>query len=184
MEPKKEMKQMFSDIITDALDSGEKWKQDIVKSVSCTMFDMLLSSSSSSAKEIMDMMEGQLCYYNYLLESQAKRIVSSMINSHDKSVGAHWQPQEVWSLVEKHTGDIEEVDCRPYYNRWALYVTVNMIYSDDLKPICLMLKLPMDNNSIRSHGEEIAMACYYLAVSKLCDADRPRWIEDYFRKLL
>lgn len=181
METKQEMKTRFGEMIHEAVFSDECWKQKVATNISQQMFDALTEINPTAAKDVMEAMEGQLCYNNYLTEAQARKITSAFVNSADKTTGPKWQPQEVWNLVEDLTGDPEEIDSKPEYNKWALYTTINMIYSDDLKPICQAMKIPLDRESIKSNAKAIAETCYHFAVSKLEDADRPRWIADYFR---
>jgi hypothetical protein len=61
---------------------------------------------------------------------------------------------------------------KPYYNWSALWLTVNMIYSDYANVIVELVG-SKDN-------ERVATACYKMATAKLKDKDRPHFIREYF----
>jgi hypothetical protein len=66
------------------------------------------------------------------------------------------------------------IEDKPYYNYPALWLTMNMLYSDFSAPVIEMLGT--DDN------EKVATAFYKMAVKKLKDVDRPKFVRWYFRE--
>ena len=60
-------------------------------------------------------------------------------------------------------------ECESYYNRYALYVAINMIYSDFATKLVQFVD-----------EDKMVEVVYRLAVDKLKDKDRPRFIREYF----
>ena len=84
------------------------------------MMDDMIASNPVKAEEYIE----QLCsikWKNYLTQSEAETIVASMIPQ------APWS-REVWNKAMDSLG-IEKEDS-PHYNSCALWVAMNMVYSD------------------------------------------------------
>lgn len=58
------------------------------------------------------------------------------------------------------------------YNKWALYVAMNMESSDHSAVL---------QKWSEGDPDKYAEACYDLAVSQLNDKDKPKWIREYFK---
>ena len=145
-------------------------KEDI--EVSCTIFkqamSLLANFNPRQADELVNCFEGALQYYNYLTKSETGTIVDAFVNQ-DGSRGAKWNSsEEFFELVGKIGGDIE---CGPYYNKWALYVTANKFASDQHSVI---------HKWVGTDKEKYLEACYDLAVAQLEDKDKPNWVRWYF----
>lgn len=112
-------------------------------------------------------MEDDSKYDNYVTEDDALRIVAEFSNS-DGTEGAKWTPDKLFEKVTRMGGT---VDCMPAYNKWALWVTMNMESSDHDAVL---------QKWTRGDADRYAEACYDLAVSQLTDQDRPQWIRHYF----
>lgn len=95
-------------------------------------------------------------------------IVENMQNS-DGSVGPKWSPDTLFAKVMELGGEIEHP---AKFNKWSLYVSMNMISSDHSAFL---------QKYSQGDSDAYALMCYELAVSKLSDKDRPRWIREYFR---
>lgn len=102
---------------------------------------------------------------NYLSPMEAEHIVASFINQ-DGSRGPKWSLAQ-FEVFLKTRG--VEPECAPYYNKCALWVTMNMLYSDHARSVMKYL-----------HEEDIANFFYETAVEKLKDPDRTRFIREYF----
>ena len=61
---------------------------------------------------------------------------------------------------------------KPFYNWPALWLTVNMIYSDFAEIIAEMTG--------SKENEKLAVSAYKMALKKLKDLDRPHFIREYF----
>ena len=115
-------------------------------------------------------------YHNYVSASEAQTVATSFINddrvimsADQESKGAHWTADEVKAILSSRGILLED---KPYYNWWALWLTINMIYSDDADTLSDLLGT--------KDQEQLAVACYKLALRKLKDPDRPYFVRDYF----
>ena len=102
---------------------------------------------------------------NYLSRSEAEEIASNLVNQ-DGSRGAHWNFETFKSAVESLGGKISE---EPYYNCWALWAVMNMLYSDHHRSVSSYI--PRDKEPY---------FFYAMAVEKLKDVDRPKFVRWYF----
>ena len=102
---------------------------------------------------------------NYLSKAEAEAIVSKFINA-DGTMGAHWSYDTMRSAVESLGAMMSE---EPFYNCWALWATMNMLYSDHAKSV---------NDFVPK--EEQVKFYYAQAIEKLKDADRPHFVREYF----
>lgn len=102
---------------------------------------------------------------NYLSKSEAEMIASKLQNQ-DGTRGAHWSYDTFKSAVESLGASMSD---EPYYNCWALWVEANVLWSDIHKS--LSKYIPKDQEP---------SAYYEMAVEKLRDADRPKFIRQYF----
>lgn len=136
------------------------------------MFRVLVERNSALADEWLAMLEG-VEYNNYLTEEEAKEIGAKMENQ-DGTMGYHWPCAVLFPAVESLGGTIEE---KPFYNKYALAATMNMIYSDHADSIAIDMG---GKKATDISNEKMAMSCYRKAVEKLKDADRPRFVRWYF----
>ena len=121
-------------------------------------------SATAIFKEAVEKMEAA-SWCNYLTAHEAESIAAGFINQ-DDSKGAHWSISEVEEAVEELGGRIE---CEPYYNKYALYVAMNMLYSDFADTI----------NQFLGDGNMVEVI-YRMAIDKLKDRDRPKFVRQYF----
>lgn len=120
------------------------------------------------SKEFVERFEGILNYNNFLTEGESRRILLSFLNQ-DGSKGAHWKDPDVFFKKLHSCG--KEPEERPYYNKWALYVTANMYSSDHHNDI---IKWVGDDS------DKYFEACVDFSYSQLTDKDRPEWVRWYF----
>lgn len=102
---------------------------------------------------------------NYLSKVEAEAIVSKFINA-DGTIGAHWSYDTMRSAVESLGAVMSE---EPFFNCWALWATMNMLYSDHAKSV----------NDFVPKDEQVKFY-YAQAIEKLKDADRPHFVREYF----
>lgn len=168
MERKEELIERFHKIHNEAMSSKNDCDMYVASDMFVKTFTELTDCDLKAAKEIVDCYEGSLKYDNYLTESEAERITDKFVNQ-DGSRGPKWKdPQELFQKVEIVGGYVE---CIPHYNKWALYVTMNMVYSDQNS---VLIKWVGDDR------EKYFEVCYELALTHLKDKDRPCWIRPYF----
>lgn len=115
-------------------------------------------------------------FYNFATSEEANTVAMQFINA-DKGItgatedskGPHWRMDDMKAFLQSRNIPVEE---KPYYNWPALWLTVNMVYSDYADTLVDLLGTK-DN-------EKLATACYKMAIRKLKDPDRPRFLRDYF----
>ena len=140
-------------------------KTENMKLFGSVMGDMMRSAiqkNPSDAEKWIDKLSA-IEWKNYLTPSEADEIVSSM------SPEAPWS-REVWNKA-MDSYNLEKED-KPYYNSCALWVTMNMVYSDDAKSLAKILNTEVENVPVE--------AFYLLAVDKLKDKDGKFSIRHYF----
>ena len=137
------------------------------------MFRVIVERNSALADEWLAMLEG-VEYNNYLTEEETKEIGEHMENQ-DGTMGYHWPCAVLLPAVESLGGTIEE---KPYYNSYALWVVMNMIWSDHAKSIAE----DMGYKSVSDvPADRMVKSCYRKAIEKLRDPDREDFVRDYFR---
>lgn len=106
-------------------------------------------------------------WHNFLSKEEAIRIVQRM------------QPQPSWTLAEweqmMKDADVETSE-EPYYNTYALYAAMSMVYSDHISTIAIIAGKRVDDLT----DDEILSFTHNLAVDKLTDEDRMFDIRYYF----
>ena len=165
---KQETLDRFNTLLDKVVADGDK--EDI--EASCAIFkqamSLLANFNPRQADELISCFEGALQYYNYLTKSEAGKIVDAFINQ-DGSRGAKWNNSEGFFLLVEKLGGV--VECEPYYNKWALYVTANKFASDQHSVI---------QKWVGTDKEKYLEACYELALTQLEDKDKPNWVRWYF----
>ncbi len=154
----------YEKLYHELVDSGKQENMQALGNLFLWLMEQTKLSNPAVFKEVVEKMNAAN-WNNYLTEAEASAIVSGFINS-DGSKGAHWSMSQVSNAVEE-LGGVPE--CEPYYNKCALFVTMNMIYSD--------FAVTLDHFVEASNMVEVV---YRLAVDKLKDKDRPRFIRGYF----
>lgn len=136
-----------------AFGEAEKW-----------VFHKMAKHHPEIAEEWLNKLEAEK-WYNYVSKSEAEAIVSKFVNQ-DGSRGPHWSYETFKAAVESLGGKLQS---EPFYNCWALWVVANMRYSDNY--VSASEFVPHD---------KMAKYFYNVAVETLKDADRPRFIREYF----
>lgn len=120
------------------------------------------------ASDIFECYEGTLRYYNFLTEDEAEVVVSRLINQ-DGSRGPRWRnANELWNMVQQNNGAIE---CKPHYNKLALYATMNYFASNQSANL---MKWAGDSR------DRYFEMCYDFAVTQLKDKDDLNWARRTF----
>lgn len=136
-----------------AFGEAEKW-----------MFHKLAKKHPEIAEKWLTKLEASK-WNNYLSKSEAHEIASHLINQ-DGSQGPHWDYETFRGAVESLGASMAD---EPYYNCWALWVEANTLYSDHRKSLSKYIP-----------KEDEPEAYYAMAVEKLKDIDRPKFIREYF----
>lgn len=154
----------FDDIYDDMVASKDVKKMHELGKAFCWLMSQVSASNPKLAREVVEKLEAS-AWNNYLSENEAVEIVSQFVNQ-DGAKGAKWSYSQFVQLVERIDGVIED---KPYYNRYALWVTMNMIYSDEYREL------------VEAVGSDKVMRLIYkLAFARLHDPDRSCFIREYF----
>lgn len=156
----KKFDELYHDMISD--ESAEKMRE--LAKIGKWFAVQVATSNPKLVREAVEKLESTT-WNNYLSESEAVEIVSQFVNQNGAK-GAKWGFGQFAQFVESIDGAIED---KPYYNRYALWVTANMIYSDHYRTLSEFI----DDDKLRK-------TIYKLAVEKLRDPDRPCFIREYF----
>lgn len=136
------------------------------------MFEKVAKQHPDIAEEWLEKLTPVL-YHNYLSEEEAGEIAMSLVNQNG-SEGAHWPREDFARMLNRLGAPMEE---EPYYNKCALWVAANMVYSDHANSIAEDMGFNTPGNV---PPERMAKSCYKKAVEILKDVDRPHFIRWYF----
>lgn len=144
--------------------SGNKDKMIAFGEAERNIFHKIAKEHPAIAQMWVDKLEA-MHWKNYLSKAEAEEIASHLINQNGK-IGAHWGYETFKAAVEGLGGKMSE---KPFYNCYALWVVANMLYSDHY-------------NSAKEYVPEPEMPKYFysMAVEKLKDIDRPKFVREYF----
>lgn len=159
-----EMIKRYLALYDDMASSGKKEKMVIFGNTDKWAFQKMAEISPKMAQCWLDKLEAIL-WNNYLSKAEADEIVAKFVNQ-DGTRGAHWNYDTFKSAVESLNGSMHD---EPYYNCYALWVTANMLYSDHYKSV--MEYVPK---------EDMPKFFYTMAVEKLKDVDKARFVREYF----
>ena len=154
----------YLELYEDMAKSAQPEKMKIFGEAEKWAFERMRELSPKHAQMWLDKLEA-VHWHNYLSKAEADDIVSKFVNQ-DGSRGAHWNYDVFKGAVESLGGNMSE---EPYYNCYALWVVANMLYSDHAQSLSMFV--PKD---------EFPKVFYTMAVEKLKDKDRPRFVRHYF----
>lgn len=152
------------EVYDDMIASEEPKKMRELGKAFCWLMEQVADTNPKLAREVVEKLEAT-AWNNYLSESEAGEIVSQFINQ-DGTKGAKVSYAQFVRFIESIGGMIEE---KPFYNRYALWVTINMIYSDVYREL-----------EAEVGKDKVMPLIYRLSIAKLHDPDRPCFIRPYF----
>ena len=171
----KEMSDLFRSYMATAVEAKEPAKMQVLATTYTDLFDKVVEAHPELAAATLAML-APIEYNNFVTPEEAAATAAKFINddkmvsgASEPSKGAHWPMEVLKSFLTSRNLPLEE---KPYYNWPALWLTVNMIYSDFADTLADTLG-SKDN-------ERLATAAYKFAVKKLKDLDRPSFIREYF----
>lgn len=144
--------------------SGDTTKMKTFGDAGRWAFQRMLESNPETADAWLQKIEA-VDWNNYLTEEEADRIMEGLMNQ-DGSVGPMWSREQIASAVQGIDGALE---ARPYYNRCALVVTMNMLASDHMASARKFIS-----------EERLPEFFYQQAQEQLKDIDRPNFIRSYY----
>ena len=139
-----------------AFGEAEKW-----------IFKQLAASHPDLAEHWLVRLEASK-WHNYLSKEEAEEIVEGLEEKQGETVVKRyeWDYDEWKKAIEAMGGEIHN---KPYYNCYALWATMNMLYSDHVNTMNMFVQPPL----------RLKMY-YHLALDKLMDVDRPHFVRGYF----
>lgn len=167
-----EMKCRYTHLFEHMTTSQNVEKMEIFGRAERKIFEKLVETHPSIAKEWLDMLEA-VCWNNFLTEEQAKEIAGRLINQ-DGSTGPKWSMEAFFAAVPKLGGKIE---VEPHYNKYALWMVANAHYSDFAKST----SEDMGYQTVEDVPfDKMALSMYKKAVESLMDIDRQHYIADCY----
>lgn len=162
----KEIMNNFDRLYNKMITSNEpRYMQVFGNTMKCMMKD-IAEWKPEVAQEYLSKLEA-VDWCNYLSKKEAVSIANGM------NPKGGWDISEWESMATTQEARVEDI---PYYNKWALYVAMNMIYSDSVETIAKIAGKTLSNMT----NEEMFTAIYLLALDKLKDKDGMFDIRSYF----
>lgn len=129
------------------------------------MMDWLIANKPDVAEDMINKLEA-IKWHQYLTPKEAENIVAGM------DPKAPW-PRDQWKNTMESFGlPLEDA---PHYNRCALWVEMNKMYSDFGDEIAALIGKPLAPSD-----KDIITACYKMALKTLKDKDGVYDIRSYF----
>ncbi|MBQ2007097.1 MAG: hypothetical protein II236_00260, partial [Alistipes sp.] len=122
------MMQRYEELYAKMATSTDIVKMQVFGEAEKWAFGKMSERDPALAQVWLDKLE-PVMWNNYLSKAEAEAIVSKFINA-DGTMGAHWSYDTMRSAVESLGAMMSE---EPFYNCWALWATMNMLYSDHAK---------------------------------------------------
>lgn len=170
-----ELKARYAELYEEMKQSKDVSKMIVFGTAFTQMFDKVATAHPDIAAATLEFL-ASMEYNNYVTQAEAAEVASHFINddmaisgASQPSKGPHWSMETLRTFLTSKGLPTED---KPYYNWPALWLAVNMEYSDYAEAFA-KLTGAKDN-------ESLATASYTMAVKKLKDRDRPKFIREYF----
>ncbi len=159
------LKEKYSELYSMMAQSQNPKNMKVFGNVMTEMMDVMIQKMPTEAEEMIDKLEA-IKWRQYLTPREAETIVSKM------DPKGPWS-REAWkSTMESFGLPLEE---QPAYNRCALWVEMNKIYSDFGENIAELI-----GKTLSPTDKDIIAACYKMALKNLKDKDGVYNIRKYF----
>lgn len=158
------MIQRYEELYQLMATSADTAKMQVFGEADKWAFAKMAERDPATAQVWLDKLEPMM-WNNYLSKAEAEAIVAKFENE-DGTTGAHWSYDTMRSAVE---GLGAKMCDEPFFNGWALWVVMNMLYSDHAKSVDEFVP-----------KEEQVKFYYAMAVEKLTDKDRSHFVRRYF----
>ena len=160
-----EQKERYTSLYDFMAQSRDPKNMKAFGSVMTEMMDWMLQNKPDVAEEMIDKLES-VKWHQYLTPKDAEKIVAGM------DPKAPWT-RDAWSQTMQSFGlPLEDA---PFYNRCALWVEMNKMYSDFGDEIAALL-----GRALSPSDKDIISACYKMALKTLRDKDGVYNIRKYF----
>ena len=165
MNTQQEMKDRYTALYDYMAQSRDPKNMKAFGCVMTEMMDFLIQMKPDVAEEMIDKLES-IKWQQYLTPKEAEKVISNM------DPKAPWTREQWKNTMEAFGLPMEEW---PHFNKCALWVEMNKIYSDFGEEIAALLEKtqsPADKDNIA--------ACYKMAMKNLKDKDGIYNIRKYF----
>ena len=160
-----ELKGRYDGLYNNMATSRDPKNMMIFGGVMTEMMDVMIQKMPEAAEEMIDKLES-IKWHQYLTPKEAEAIVAKM------DPKAPWT-RDAWRQAMESFGlPIEDA---PHFNRCALWVEMNKMYSDFGDEIASLLGRPLT-----PADPDIISACYKMALKTLLDKDGIYNIRKYF----
>ena len=160
-----ELKERYTGLYDYMANSRDPKNMKAFGHVMTEMMDVMLAKMPDVAEEMIDKLES-IKWKQYLTPKEAEKIVVGM------DPKAPWSRDTWKGAMESFGLPLEDA---PHYNRCALWVEMNKMYSDFGDEIAALLGKPLAPTD-----KDIIAACYKMALKTLCDKDGMYDIRAYF----
>lgn len=163
----KDLIKRYTELYEDMATAKDPKKMMIFGEAEKWMFGSVAEAHPELAEKWLARLEAG-AWNNYLSQEEAEEIVEALEEvDGDAVIRRHeWQYEDLKRAVEMSGG---EMSVAPFYNCWALWATMNMLYSDHKNTVNMFIQ---PNMRVKFY--------YHLAIDKLKDVDRPEFVRRYF----
>lgn len=158
------MTRRYDELYEKLIASKDSDKMEALGAANTWLFYYIAEKYPAMAEQYLSRLEAGE-WNNYVSKSEAEEAAAKLLNK-DGTRGAHWPYDVFKGAVESVGGKMSDA---PIYNCWALWLTANMLFSDYAKTLAAYIP-----------KEEHPKAFYLLALDKLKDPDRPKFVREYF----
>ena len=160
-------KERYNDLYRRMATSNNPEYMKVFGTVMTEMMSWMIQNNEDAAREWIEKLDS-IRWKNYLTTKEAEAIVADM------EPVAPWS-RDVWRRTMESMGiALEEEPC---YNKCALWVEMNKVYSDSAESIAKIMGVPLAEVGT----EDMVRAVHSFAVDNLKDEDGVYSIRHYFR---
>lgn len=163
----KDLIERYDELYADMATAKDPKKMTIFGNAEKEMFHCLADMHPEIAEKWLTKLEAGK-WNNYLSEDEARKIVGLLVERRNGAIirKYEWEYDVLKNAVESMGG---EISLEPYYNCYALWAVMNMLFSDHAETVNMFVQPNLRTKFY-----------YHMAVDKLKDVDRPHFVRDYF----
>lgn len=163
----KDLIERYDELYADMATAKDPKKMTIFGDAEKEMFHCLADMHPEIAEKWLTKLEAGK-WNNYLSEDEARKIVGLLVERRNGAIirKYEWEYDVLKNAVESMGG---EISLEPYYNCYALWAVMNMLFSDHAETVNMFVQPNLRTKFY-----------YHMAVDKLKDVDRPHFVRDYF----
>ena len=162
-----ELKERYESLYQEMVDSKDTKNMMLFGSVMKELMEHVIKNDISFAEKEIDKLES-MNWHQYLTKTEAENICKSL------------DPERAWSfdVWERTLKSLElETERKPFFNKYALWITMNSIHSDHSETIAFKI---LEVTSQELSSEQMVSIIHALAVDSLLDKDGKYDVRKYF----